>query len=39
MGRFAALHALDATVADMPRLTNLSCPVVPRSSTAPPPGM
>ena len=39
MGRFAAQHALDATVADMPRLSHLSCPVVPRSSTAPPPGM
>lgn len=38
MGRTAAKHALDRSVAELPRRTYLPCTIVHRSSTNPPPG-
>ena len=38
MGRMAAQHTFGGTVEDLPAMTYLSCPLVARASTAPPPG-
>lgn len=38
MGRMAAQHTFAGTVDDLPPMTYLSCPLVARASTAPPPG-